>query len=88
MFRITGLLDVGQGSEFLIVEDTTFRKLDLIPSSDERRETPTLLSPLERAPVQCLRLALSKGPNRVGTFLPSPEGGGRCTFRKIVLSSI
>jgi hypothetical protein len=31
------------------VEITTGRKLDLFPSSGERRETSTLLSPLERA---------------------------------------
>jgi hypothetical protein len=29
--------------------NTTFRKLDLLPSSGEARETPTLLDPLERA---------------------------------------
>jgi hypothetical protein len=30
-------------------KNTTFRKLDLFPSSDEEWETPTLLDPLERA---------------------------------------
>jgi hypothetical protein len=30
-----------------------FQKLDLFPFSDEERETPTLLGPLERANVQC-----------------------------------
>jgi hypothetical protein len=30
------------------LENPTFRKLDLLPSSGER-ETPTLLDPLERA---------------------------------------
>jgi hypothetical protein len=32
-----------------MLETTTFRKLDLFPSSREGRETPTLLDPLERA---------------------------------------
>jgi hypothetical protein len=32
-----------------VLENTTFRKLDLFPSSGEGRETPTLLGPLERA---------------------------------------
>jgi hypothetical protein len=37
-------------SGILEIKNTTFRKLDLFPSSGERdRETPTLLGPLERA---------------------------------------
>jgi hypothetical protein len=32
-----------------MLENTTFQKLDLFPSSGEGRETPTLLGPLERA---------------------------------------
>jgi hypothetical protein len=32
-----------------MLENTTFRKLDLFPSSVEGRETPALLGPLERA---------------------------------------
>jgi hypothetical protein len=31
------------------LENTTYLKLDLFPSSDEGRETPTLSVPLERA---------------------------------------
>jgi hypothetical protein len=34
-----------------------------------------------------LYLALSKGPNRVGYLLPSPEDGNRSNFRKAVCSS-
>jgi hypothetical protein len=30
------------------LENTTFQKLDLFPSSGEEREDPTLLGPLER----------------------------------------
>jgi hypothetical protein len=51
-----------------------FQKLYLFPSSEEGNEAPTLLGPLERANlnpvIQRLRLALSKGPNRVS---PSPH---------------
>jgi hypothetical protein len=56
-----------------------FQKLDLFPSSDEGREISTLLGSLERANlnpvIQRLRLALSKGPNRVGVSLLSPKDG-------------
>jgi hypothetical protein len=33
------------------------------------------------------RLALSKGPNRIGVLLPlhSPEGGSRASFRNVVM---
>jgi hypothetical protein len=34
---------------FYKLENTTFRKLDLFPSSGEGEKTPTLLGPLERA---------------------------------------
>jgi hypothetical protein len=34
-----------------------------------------------------LRLALSKRPNRVGAFLPSPVEGNTSSFRNVVLSS-
>jgi hypothetical protein len=54
-------------------ENTMFRKLDLFPSSGEGRKKVTLL-------------ALSKGPNRVGVFLPSPEDGNRSSFRNVVFS--
>jgi hypothetical protein len=38
--------------------------------------------------VQWLRLALSKGPNRVGVSLPSPKEGNTFSFQNIVYSSI
>jgi hypothetical protein len=47
--RTTGFLDFVHRAEFQILENTTFRKLDLVPSSGERRETPTLLVSLDRA---------------------------------------
>jgi hypothetical protein len=34
-----------------------------------------------------LRLAFSKGPNRVGVFLPSPEDENISNFQNVVLSS-
>jgi hypothetical protein len=42
--------------------------MDLFPSSDEGRETLTLLGPLERA--NLIHRASAKGSNRVG---PSPH---------------
>jgi hypothetical protein len=55
ILRITDFFDYAQLPVFLKLENTTFNKLDLLPSSDEGRK-------------QKLRLILSpsKGPNRVG----------------------
>jgi hypothetical protein len=47
--RTPRYLDFVHGPEFYILENTTFQKLDLFPSSGEGRETTTLLGPLERA---------------------------------------
>jgi hypothetical protein len=48
-------------------------------------EPRTMLGPLEKAnQVRYLRLALSKGPNRVGISLPLPEDGNRPSFRNVV----
>jgi hypothetical protein len=49
------------------------------------RETPTLLGPLESAPV--IEDSYFLGTNRVGAFLPTPEDGNRSSFRNFVLSS-
>jgi hypothetical protein len=69
------------------LENTVLRKYGLFLSSGEGGKTPVLLGPLERANrVQCLRLALSKGPNRVGVS-PSPEDENRPNFRSVVFSS-
>jgi hypothetical protein len=46
----------------------------------EKTQQPKLM-------VQQLRLALSKGPNRVGVSLPSPEDGNRCSFLHVAFSS-
>jgi hypothetical protein len=47
--RITGFLVFAHSLEFWLLENTTFRKFKLFPSSGEGRETPTLRGPLERA---------------------------------------
>jgi hypothetical protein len=49
------------------------RKQYLFPSSGEGWKTLILLGPLEWANLN--HWPLSKGPNRVGVFLPSPEDG-------------
>jgi hypothetical protein len=67
-----------------------FWKLNLYASSGEERETHTLLGLLESVDHNywtTLRLALSKGHNRVGVFLPSLEDGNRSNFRDFVFSS-
>jgi hypothetical protein len=46
--ELLGFLDFLYIPAFLILENITFRKLDLVQSSGER-ETPTLLASLERA---------------------------------------
>jgi hypothetical protein len=63
-FRITGFLQFVNRLELLIIEMTTFRKLNLIPSSDEGRETHILLGPLEKSDLNhwTWRLALSSDP--------------------------
>jgi hypothetical protein len=60
--------------------NTTFRKLDLLPSSGEGRETSALLSPI-------VRLALPKEPNRVGVSLPLSVDGSRCRSRNVLFPS-
>jgi hypothetical protein len=56
-----------------------FRKMDLFPSSDELREAPTLLGPLQRANRnQCIR---------VGVYLVSPKDANRFSFRNVMFSS-
>jgi hypothetical protein len=62
-FRIIGVMDFVHRSEFQVVENTILPKVDLFPSSGDWRKT------------FALRLALSKGHNRVDVFLPSPEDG-------------
>jgi hypothetical protein len=52
-----------------------FRKLNLFPCSGKLKGTVT---------VRLLRLALSKGLNRLGDSAPSPEHGNRCRFGSVV----
>jgi hypothetical protein len=46
--RIVWFLDFVHRPEFQIIENTTFRKIDLFPFSGEGSETPALLGLLER----------------------------------------
>jgi hypothetical protein len=46
---MTEFLDFIHRLEFEILENTTFRKLDLFPSSGEGGKTPTVLGPIKRA---------------------------------------
>jgi hypothetical protein len=75
------VLDFAHHPEFQMLENTTFRKLDLFPPSGEARETPTLLG--QSTLIQWLRLALSEGPNRVGVSFPSPEERNRFSFGNV-----
>jgi hypothetical protein len=61
-------------------KNTTFRKLDLFPSSGEGgQKTPTQLGPSERANLN----------HWVGVFSPSsPEEGNRSSFRNVVFFGI
>jgi hypothetical protein len=58
-----------------------FRIVDLFPFSGEWRETLLLLQSSER---QWPCLALSKGHNRIGFFLPLPEEGRRSIFLNVL----
>jgi hypothetical protein len=62
-----------------------FLNLDLLPSSGEERETPTLLGRLTL--LKSSRLALSKGPNRLGDSFPSHVGGNWSSFRNVAFST-
>jgi hypothetical protein len=53
--------------------ENTFRKLDLLPPSDEGRETPTLLGPLERVNLNHRSSALCSLVLRVSDDGHSPE---------------
>jgi hypothetical protein len=60
-------------------KNTTFRKLDLFPSSGEG-----VGNTYSVGAVRLLRLGVSNGPKRVGVSHPSPEGGNRYSFRNIM----
>jgi hypothetical protein len=69
MLRIAGFVDFVHSSEFQILENTTFRKLDLFPSSGKGREAPGPVVGVSLLHMKWKRLVLSKGPNRVGVSL-------------------
>jgi hypothetical protein len=69
-----------------------FRKLDLFLSSDEGREAPTLLGPLERANLSHWtgldwNVRMSEGPSKIYISLHSPEEGNCSSFRNVVFHS-
>jgi hypothetical protein len=55
-----------------------YEKLDLLPHLGQSRNTPT---------INQWRIALSKGPNRVGVILPSREDRNKSSFQNDVVSS-
>jgi hypothetical protein len=57
-----------------------FGKLDLFPTSGEGGKTPTQLGPLEKTNLNYVKLTLSKGPNWIGVFPPSPGDGNRSSY--------
>jgi hypothetical protein len=71
--RITGFTDFIQRPEFQITRKRKLPKLDQYLFSGETRDTPTVLGPSNTGLIQWLRLALSKRPNRVCVYLPSPK---------------
>jgi hypothetical protein len=77
VYKTTGFFGLFPSSG--ILENTTFRKMDLFPTTGEGGEDTNSVGPLRKG----LRLALSKGPTRVGVS-PSPEDGNRSSFRNVV----
>jgi hypothetical protein len=57
-----------------------FRKLNLFPSSSDRRETLTLVGPLERDNLNHWML----GPKRIGVSLSSPKDENKSSFPNVV----
>jgi hypothetical protein len=51
-FIITGFMDFAIIRNYKLLENSTFRKLDLFPFSLQGRETPILWGPLERGPLE------------------------------------
>jgi hypothetical protein len=64
------------------VKNTTFRKLDLFPSSPKIMEALTLLGPSERAKIEVSYFY--NGSNRVGVPIILPDDGNRSSFRNVV----
>jgi hypothetical protein len=63
-----------------------FWNLSIVWYSKKTLEYRTM-DEVQKPQFQWLRLALSKGPNWVGVFPPSPENGNRFGFRNVVFSS-
>jgi hypothetical protein len=58
--RVTGVMDFVHHPEFYILENLTFQKLDLFPSSDDRREGDTCsVGSLRKSSPQSLQFEIS-----------------------------
>jgi hypothetical protein len=80
VIRIIGFLVYIHRTESEIIENTPFRKLNLIPSKGKGEKSPTALGSLQRFNLNDYMLAPSKGPNRAGVFsLPSEDGADPVT---------
>jgi hypothetical protein len=56
----------------------------LIPKQTGRHTVDRNIPLTLTTTVQSLRRTVSKRPNRIGVFLPSPEGGNRSSFENVV----
>jgi hypothetical protein len=72
----------------MFLKNTTFRKLDLFPSSGKIMGATTLLDPLETASLNHYQslLALSNGPNRISAPFILSEVGNISSFRNVVFT--
>jgi hypothetical protein len=75
--RITGFLDFFRRPVFWKLENMTFWKLDLFPSSGEGGKIPTQLRPLKRSPLIEVNYGIKHIPiNTGGSFFGALSGRG------------
>jgi hypothetical protein len=79
--RITGVLDFAHHPELKTRKNSILESGSVSVLREREEDTYSAESLITD------RLALSKGPNRVGLLLPSPEDGNRSSFRIVVISS-
>jgi hypothetical protein len=65
-------------------KNTSFREFDMFPSLGDTCSFGSLRVNLNHWTEQRLSLALSKGPNRVAVFFPSPEDINGSSFLNVV----
>jgi hypothetical protein len=73
ILRITGFLDSVHRPVFSKLENTTFRKPHLFPSSDDGGETPILFGPLQRANRNHRTTLKAQKPSNSECYTPSSE---------------